>query len=106
MNSRLSDLPPDVVALARDLAFEEVLKSEDVFAESILRTGEVENVYPHLRRALLVVSERRTWNNSGWIGNAIGHLERAVAEFRKLNSDVEERHLEEAERLYDDGERV
>lgn len=78
----------EVSEFAAELQFDAFLASQDKFDESMICNGEVEDVYPHLRKALLSVNNKGRWANSGWIHEAVGHLERALKALKKRNTDM------------------
>ena len=73
----------DVEDRAREIAIEALYDDETGIFEDYIKSEESEDIAQPLMAALKALSSKRSWNNSGWMYEALRHLE----EVRKLIED-------------------
>ena len=70
----------DVEDRAKEIAIEALYDNETGIFEDYIKSEESEDIAQPLMAALKALSSKRSWNNSGWMYEALRHLE----EVRKL----------------------
>jgi hypothetical protein len=77
----------DVEDRAKEIAIEALYDDETGIFEDYIKSEESEDIAQPLMAALKALSSKRSWNNSGWMYEALRHLE----EVRKIIESEQKR---------------